>query len=128
MDCCEAAVDDLKEVPMGIAYLKSYRTVQKWYDEFCDNNKKIVAPSVSMRDKIKNLLPVFDIYSDLQEVIMDFCSNNIVEPTVDTAQKYINKCLQIMTKHKFLFEINDDEIGDDSSKNESKDEGEKFDV
>eukprot|EP00957_Ditylum_brightwellii_P128606 9810421-Ditylum_brightwellii.AAC.1 len=125
MDCCEAAVNVLREVPMGIPPLKSYKTVQKWYVEFCDSNKKVVVPSVSM--KRKNLPPIFAVYPDLQEVIIDFCSNNIGELPVDTSHEYINKCLQIMTQHDSLSEINNDE-SDDESNNESSDEGKKVKV
>eukprot|EP00978_Attheya_sp_CCMP212_P000277 scaffold505_cov49-Attheya_sp.AAC.3 len=51
--CCQSAVDNLMNVPMGVVHLKSEENLCQWYVDFRQNGRRINVPSVSMAN-LKN--------------------------------------------------------------------------
>lgn len=120
MTCCQSAVDNLSQFPMGVKPLKSEQEVRQCYIDFRQNGRRINVPSVSMANlKIEKLPPFLTTYLELKGAIIEFCDMNIGDLTIDGAHSYINQCSSKLVEYDFVFS-NTTTQADEDSDNECK--------
>eukprot|EP00978_Attheya_sp_CCMP212_P007745 scaffold18000_cov44-Attheya_sp.AAC.3 len=117
-DCCEEAITALKYMPSGISPPKSERIILNWFVDFRQNGRRLVVPSVSMANNMKDhgkLPHLLHVYPDLKNVIVEFADANIGDITVDVMHSYMNKCIGIVVENEALFRTPIDLTGGEES-------------
>ena len=52
-ECCQAALDTLKDVPLGLPAIVRHRTVMDWFLHYKRNGRKFIVPTVLMKEETK---------------------------------------------------------------------------
>mmetsp|Transcript_24440 Transcript_24440/g.35490 ORF Transcript_24440/g.35490 Transcript_24440/m.35490 type:complete len:361 (+) Transcript_24440:629-1711(+) len=97
-ECCQAAVDTLKDVPLGLPAIVRHRTVMDWFLHYKRNGRKFIVPTVLMKDETKIPL-IFSVYPDFKQACIEFIDNNIGDISVCTVHRFMNNCLKAIMSH-----------------------------
>eukprot|EP00957_Ditylum_brightwellii_P156820 11935689-Ditylum_brightwellii.AAC.1 len=86
----------------------------EWFVQFRSNGKRLVVPSVSMKN-VEKLPLIFSVYPDFKETCTNFIDNNIGSTSIKTVNKVMNQCLKAIVEHDTMFMEEDDSDSEDES-------------